>query len=249
MLDDNSPEALDDQRFKLFADTADVKKLEELRDMNLLDGVTTNPSLVAAEVEEKKDFFEYMPFYEKIMRAVGTRIPVSIEVVADKALLMREQGLEAFRAIKTRLGSEYDPVIKLPMTQDGLKICRELNEAKPKIPVNMTLCFSVEQALLAARAGARFVSPFIGRLEDKGEDGVRLVAEIRELYERIDTDARILAASIRTVSHIGKVARAGAHAATVPPKILEAMVAHELTDAGLEKFQHDWSQRGTAPPP
>jgi len=214
---------------KFFVDSADVAEIGELAATGLVDGVTTNPSLVA---KTGRDFFAILG---EICALVDG--PVSAEVTATETVAMIAEG--------QRLAETAPNIaVKVPLTWDGLKACRSLSQAG--IDVNVTLCFSAAQALLAAKAGARFVSPFVGRLDDIGQDGMRLIADIREIYDNypdtLDTD--ILVASIRHPMHVVEAARIGAEVATVPPKILRQLVNHALTDKGLAAFLADWRETG-----
>ena len=213
---------------KFFVDTADIAEIKELAATGLVDGVTTNPSLVA---KQGGDFKQIVAEICEIVPG-----PVSAEVTATEWEPMVHEGLE--------LGKIASNVaIKVPLTMDGLRACRELtNQGKQ---VNVTLCFSANQALLAAKAGATFVSPFIGRLDDIGLDGMELIEEIRSIYDNYDDlKTQILAASIRTVNHVKDSALAGADVATVPPSTLRALVKHPLTDKGLDAFLADWAKTG-----
>jgi transaldolase len=212
---------------KFFVDTADVKDIRELNDLGLLDGVTTNPSLI---LKAGRDIMEVT---REICGIVDG--PVSAEVTAmDYAEIMREA------AVLARIADNI--CIKLPLTLDGLKACKALTSDGHK--TNVTLCFSANQALLAAKAGATFISPFIGRVDDIGIDGMELIAEIRQIYDNYDFKTEILAASIRTVNHVKQAALIGADVATVPPATLKALVRHPLTDKGLETFLADWAKTG-----
>ena len=212
---------------KFFVDSADVKEIRELSELGLVDGVTTNPSLILKSGGSIAD----------VTREICSIVagPVSAEVVAtDYDGMMREAAF---------LGGLADNVcIKVPMTFDGLKACRALTAQGRK--VNVTLCFSANQALLAAKAGAAFISPFIGRVDDIGLDGMELIAEIRQIYDNYDFDTEILAASVRTVNHVKQAALIGADVATMPPATLKALVKHPLTDKGLEAFLADWAKTG-----
>jgi len=212
---------------KFFVDTADVKDIRELNDLGLLDGVTTNPSLIfksgGSIVEVTKEICSIV------------KGPVSSEVVATEFKdMMREADF---------LSKIADNIcIKVPLTLDGLKACKAITSGGRM--VNVTLCFSANQALLAAKAGASFISPFIGRIDDMGIDGMELIAEIRTIYDNYDFKTEILAASIRTVNHVKQAALIGADVATVPPATLKALVKHPLTDKGLESFLADWAKTG-----
>lgn len=213
---------------KFFVDTADVAEIKDLAETGLLDGVTTNPSLIA---KSGRDFKETIA---EICAIVGG--PVSAEVAAvDFDGMMKEA--EVLRKIAPNVA------IKVPLTFDGLKACKALTSDNTM--VNVTLCFSANQALLAAKAGATFISPFIGRLDDIGLDGMELIREIRAIYDNYqDLETDILAASIRTVNHVKDAALIGADVATIPPAILKALVKHPLTSAGLETFVADWKKTG-----
>jgi len=213
---------------KFFVDTAEVNEINELASTGLLDGVTTNPSLIA---KSGRDFKQTIADICKIVPG-----PVSAEVAAtDYTGMMREA--EILRKIASNV------TIKVPLTLDGLKACKALTGEGTM--VNVTLCFSANQAILAAKAGATFVSPFIGRLDDVGLDGLELIREIRVIYDNYpDFQTDILAASIRTVNHVKDCAMIGADVATVPPAILNALVKHPLTDSGLATFVADWKKTG-----
>ena len=213
---------------KFFVDTADVAEIKELAATGLLDGVTTNPSLVA---KAKRDFKEIVA---EICAVVPG--PVSAEVAAIDVEGMLKEGRALARIAK-------NVTVKVPLTFDGLKACRKL--ADDGTMVNVTLCFSANQALLAAKAGATFISPFVGRLDDAGQDGMELVREIRTIYDNYpDLRTQILAASLRNVTHVKQAAMIGADVATVPPAILKALIHHPLTDKGLELFLADWKKTG-----
>ena len=213
---------------KFFVDTADVDDIRDLAATGLLDGVTTNPSLVA---KSGRDFKEVIAEICDLVEG-----PVSAEVAATDETGMVEEGRE--------LAKIADNVtIKVPLTWDGLKACRTLSQAGTM--VNVTLCFNANQALLAAKAGATFISPFIGRLDDIGLDGMELISEIRVIYDNYDAlRTEILAASIRNQNHVKQSALAGADVATVPPGVLRGLVKHPLTDKGLDAFLADWKKTG-----
>jgi len=212
---------------KFFVDTADVKEIRELNDLGLVDGVTTNPSLIL------KSGGSIAEVTREICSIVDG--PVSAEVVAtDYAGMMKEAKILA------RIADNV--CIKVPLTLDGLKACKAIRSDGRQ--VNVTLCFSANQALLAAKAGASFISPFIGRIDDIGIDGMELIAEIKQIYDNYDFPTEILAASVRTVNHVKQAALIGAHVATVPPATLKALVKHPLTDKGLEAFLADWAKTG-----
>jgi len=212
---------------KFFADTAEVAEIRELVELGLLDGVTTNPSLVH---KSGRDFVE-------VVREIASFVqgPVSAEVVAlDHAGMMREA--DVLRKIADNV------VIKVPLTPDGLKSCKALTSEGTK--VNVTLCFSAAQALLAAKVGASYISPFLGRLDDIGQDGMELIADIRMIYDNYDFDTQILAASIRHPIHVIEAAKLGADVMTAPPKIIHMLFKHPLTDAGIASFLKDWQASG-----
>ena len=210
---------------KFFVDSANIEEIAELKNLGLADGVTTNPSLI---LKAGRDF-------QSIAKDICELIegPVSLEVSSVSIDQMRAE------AEKLRVISE-NVVVKLPMTWNGLKVCQDL--ANSGIKVNMTLCFTANQAILAAKAGAEFVSPFLGRLDDTKIDGVGLIKEIRTIYDNYSFRTKILAASIRSLEHIKNCAIAGAEAVTAPPVILRELVNHPLTDKGLEIFLSDWEK-------
>ncbi len=213
---------------KFFLDTADLAEIRDLAATGLLDGVTTNPSLIA---KSGRPFREVLA---DICAAVDG--PVSAEVAATEFEAMMAEA-------EVLAGIAGNIVIKVPLTWDGLKACRAITGGGGK--VNVTLCFSANQALLAAKAGATFISPFIGRLDDIGADGIDLIAEIRAIYDNYDAlKTEVLAASIRTPVSVKQVALAGADVATIPPGVLKALVKHPLTDIGLERFLADWKATG-----
>ncbi len=216
---------------KFFVDTADIDEIRDLADTGLLDGVTTNPSLVA---RTGRDFFEVL---KEICALVPG--PVSAEVTATDTDSMLVEG-RRLAAVAPNI------TVKVPLTWDGLKACRALTQGGTK--VNVTLCFSAAQALLAAKAGAHYVSPFVGRLDDIGHDGMKVVAEIRQIYDNYNGIFRteILVASIRHPMHVVEAARIGADVATMPPKVLRQLVSHALTDKGLAAFLADWEKTGQA---
>ena len=212
---------------KFFVDTADVDDIRELNALGLVDGVTTNPSLI---LKSGRDIIEVT---KEICSIVDG--PVSAEVAAtDYEQMMKEAAV---------LGAIADNIcIKLPLTLDGLKACKSLTDAGHK--TNVTLCFSANQALLAAKAGATYISPFVGRVDDIGTDGMDLIQEIRTIYDNYDFKTEILVASIRSVSHVKIAALIGADVSTIPPSTLKALVKHPLTDKGLEAFLADWEKTG-----
>jgi transaldolase len=213
---------------KFFVDTADVDEIRELAATGLLDGVTTNPSLV---MKAGRPFKEAIAEICKVVDG-----PVSAEVAATDYDGMVREG-RVLAAIAENVA------VKVPLTWDGLKACRTLTDAGTM--VNVTLCFTAAQALLAAKAGATFISPFIGRLDDIGLDGMELISEIRAIYDNYeDLSTEILAASIRGPNHVKLAAIAGADIATIPPAVLKSLVKHPLTDRGLEQFVADWKKTG-----
>ena len=212
---------------KFFVDTADVKEIRELNDLGLVNGVTTNPSLI---LKSGRDIIEVTKEICSFVKG-----PVSAEVAATEyEQIMKEA------AVISKIADNI--CIKLPLTLDGLKACKALTSDGHK--TNVTLCFSANQALLAAKAGATFVSPFIGRIDDMGVNGMELIAEIRTIFDNYDFRTEILAASVRTVNHVKEAALIGADVVTAPPATLKALVKHPLTDKGLETFLADWAKTG-----
>ena len=212
---------------KFFVDTADVEAIAELNDLGMVDGVTTNPSLI---LKSGRDILEVT---KEICAMVDG--PVSAEVVALEADAMIAEGRKLAEIAE-------NITVKVPLTWDGLKACKVLSgEGKM---VNVTLCFSANQALLAAKAGATFISPFIGRLDDQNLDGMELIADIRAIYDNYDFGTEILAASIRSANHMSQAALIGADVATAPPGVIKAMANHVLTDKGLAAFLADWEKTG-----
>jgi transaldolase len=212
---------------KLFLDTADPKEIAQLAATGLVDGVTTNPSLAA------KTGLDYVESLQEICKSV--KGPVSAEVLATDTAGMISEGKRFARIAK-------NIAIKVPLTWDGLKACKALSD--DNLMVNVTLCFSAVQAMLAAKAGATFISPFIGRLDDAGQDGMTLIREIRAIYDNFDYQTEILAASIRGVAHVRDAAIAGADVATIPTDIFQKMISHPLTDKGLAAFLADAKKAG-----
>ncbi len=212
---------------KIFLDTAEIDEIRRFSKSGLVDGVTTNPSLIR---KSGRDFNEVL---REITEAVSG--PVSAEVVATETDAMVDEG--------QRL-AEIAPniVVKIPLTWPGLEACRTLSQLGH--PVNVTLCFSATQALLAAKAGAAFVSPFIGRLDDIGLNGMALIAEIRNILDNYRFDTKLLAASIRSPRHVAEAAAMGADAATIPATTLQQLAQHPLTDKGLAAFLADWAETG-----
>jgi len=212
---------------KFFVDTADTAEIKELAATGLLDGVTTNPSLIAKSGRQFKEVIAEI--------CAITDGDVSAEVAATDYDTMIKEARELVKIAG-------NVVIKLPLTLDGLKACKTLTGDGHK--TNVTLCFSANQALLAAKAGATYISPFIGRLDDIHLDGLELIREIRVIYDNYDFDTQILAASIRTANHVRDCAIIGADVATIPPATLKSLVKHPLTDKGLEAFLNDWAKTG-----
>jgi transaldolase len=211
---------------KIFLDTANLDSIKKFNDMGLLDGITTNPSLMSKEGGNPKNAMEEIT---KIIKG-----DVSLEVVSTEYSGMIEEG--------KRL-REYgnNVVVKVPMTPDGLKACKSLSSEG--IPVNVTLIFSANQALLAAKSGAKYVSPFIGRLDDVGQDGMKLIADIKEIFKNYPTfKTQILVASVRHPVHVVDAAKIGADVVTLPPAVLDKMLQHPLTKIGLENFLADWEK-------
>lgn len=213
---------------KFFLDSADLAEIKELHAIGLVDGITTNPSIIA---KSGQDFVKTLEAIAKIVEG-----PISAEVVATDADAMIKEGLQ-LREIAPQI------VIKLPCIPEGFKACKRLTADHH--PVNMTLCFSTLQALMAAKCGATFVSPFIGRLDDISQDGMQLIAEIYEVFNNYpEYQTQILAASIRHPLHVHQAALAGADAVTLPPKVLRQAFDHPLTDKGLKIFLDDWAKTG-----
>ena len=210
---------------KIFLDTANLESIRKFNDMGLLDGITTNPSLLSKEGGNPKDGMEEIT---KIIKG-----DVSLEVVSTEFSGMIEEG--------KRL-REYgeNVVVKVPMTPDGLKACKSLSSEG--IPVNVTLVFSPNQALLGAKSGAKYVSPFIGRLDDIGQDGMKLIQEIKEIFSNYNFGTEILVASVRHPMHVVEAAKIGADVVTLPPDVLDKMLQHPLTKIGLENFLKDWEK-------
>ena len=214
---------------KFFADTAEIDEIRELAATGLLDGVTTNPTLVH---KSGRDFLEVVREIAEVVAG-----PVSAEVVAlDYDGMMREA--DVLRAIAPNI------TIKVPLTPHGLKACKALTDAGTM--VNVTLCFSPAQALLAAKAGATFISPFVGRHDDVSFDGMALIADIRLIYDNYDFPTQILVASVRHPMHVVEAAKIGADVMTAPPKIIHQLFKHPLTDAGIASFLKDWEATGQA---
>ena len=212
---------------KFFIDTAEIDEIRELHATGMVDGVTTNPSLI---LKSGRDIVEVT---KEICELVDG--PVSAEVAATEFDAMLEEG-------KKLAQIAGNIAVKVPLTWAGLKTCKALSDAGTM--VNVTLCFSATQALLAAKAGATFISPFIGRLDDNGQEGMELISEIRTIYDNYGFETQILAASIRTVGHVKESALIGADVATIPPGVLKKLADHVLTDKGLDAFLSDWAKTG-----
>lgn len=212
---------------KFFVDTADTAEIRELAATGLLDGVTTNPSLI------NKSGRKFLEVIEEICAIVPG--PVSAEVVAlDHETMMKEA------AVLRKIADNV--TVKVPLTIDGLKTCKALTE--DGCMVNVTLCFSANQALLAAKAGATFISPFVGRHDDNGMDGIQLISDIRLIYDNYGYETEILAASLRHPIHVLECAKIGADVITAPPAVIKSLVNHVLTDKGLAQFAADWEKTG-----
>ncbi len=214
---------------QIFLDSANIKEIDEINQLGIIDGITTNPTLIS---KEKTDFRSTVSNICKIIRS-----DVSVEVVANDFDNMIIQGNKI-------LDIADNIVVKLPMTWDGIKACRYFADKEKK--VNMTLCFSVNQAVIAAKAGAAYISPFIGRLDDIGENGIELVSDIRQVYDHYNYGfhTQILAASIRSAHHVYQSAMIGADVVTVSGKIIKQLLDHKLTNIGLDIFNKDWQSSG-----
>ncbi|MFA5383415.1 MAG: fructose-6-phosphate aldolase [Eubacteriales bacterium] len=210
---------------KLFLDTANIEEIKAANALGVISGVTTNPSLIAREGR----------VFEQVVREITSIVdgPISAEATSSEALAIVAEAQEL-------AGIHPNIVVKIPLTAEGLKAIAAL--AKKGIRTNATLVFSANQALLAALAGASFVSPFVGRLDDAGHDGMEIVAEIMDIYGTYDFTAQVIAASIRHPLHVIMAAKAGADIATIPYQVLKQMIAHPLTDVGVKKFMDDWAK-------
>ncbi len=209
---------------KFFLDTANLDKITYFTSLGLVDGVTTNPSLIA---KEGKDF---LPAIKEILKIVEG--PVSVEVIGSSSVEMVKEAREFSRLAK-------NIVVKIPFTKEGVKATQILS--KENIKVNMTLIFSASQALIAAKSGANYVSPFVGRLDDISHDGLEIVEQIKTIFENYNFKTEIIVASIRHPKHVVEAAMLGADIATIPPEVLELMFNHPLTDIGIKKFMKDWT--------
>jgi len=210
-----------------FLDSADIDEIAELNDCGMVDGVTTNPSIIAKSGRDFKDTIKQI--------CAIVKGPVSAEVVSTDYSNMIKEG-----DVLSKIAENV--CIKLPLTWDGLKACKYFTEKE--IATNVTLCFSGSQALLAAKASATYVSPFIGRLDDIGYEGMNLIKEIRDIFDNTVYGTQILAASIRHTEHVLRSVKAGADVATMPAKVLKQLIKHPLTDSGLEAFLSDWAKTG-----
>jgi transaldolase len=215
---------------KLFIDTADLNEIKEIASWGILDGVTTNPTLLAKSGRSFQDVID------EIFTLVDG--PISLEVLSEKADDMVKEAKQII--VKIPQNYHKNVAIKIPMTPEGLKAVKAL--CKEGIKTNVTLIFSANQALLAAKAGATFVSPFIGRLDDNGQEGMRVIEEIMDIFCNYDIETEVIVASIRHPIHVIESARLGADIATVPPDIIRKMVKHPLTDAGIKSFVKDWEK-------
>jgi transaldolase len=212
---------------KFFVDTADIDAIADLAQTGMVDGVTTNPSLI---MKSGRNILE-------VTREICALVdgPVSAEVVATRADEMIAEGRKLAEIAE-------NIAVKVPLTWDGLRACKTLSG--DGLMVNVTLCFSANQALLAAKAGATFISPFVGRLDDIDLDGMELISDIRQIYDNYSFDTEILVASVRTVNHVTQAALIGADVMTAPPEVIRKLAAHPLTDAGLAAFMADWAKTG-----
>jgi transaldolase len=210
---------------KIFLDTANISAIKMYNDMGLVDGITTNPSLMAKEGGDPKKIME------EIVQII--KGDVSLEVLSMETDGMLEEGRRLRKYGK-------NVVVKCPLTPEGLKACKILTSEG--IPVNVTLCFSVNQAILAAKAGAKYVSPFIGRLDDNGQDGMNLIKEMHQVFQNYKFSTQILVASVRHPMHVVEAAKIGADVVTLPPDVLGKMLKHPLTDVGLKNFLSDWEK-------
>ena len=212
---------------KFFLDGSDIEKIKKFSDLDLIDGVTTNPSII---LKSGKNMIEVISELASIVSG-----SISAEVSALDSEKMVEEGIKLSQIAE-------NVTVKLPITWDGLEACNTLSQKG--ISVNMTLCFSASQALLAAKSGAEYVSPFIGRLDDLNLDGADLISDIKQIYSNYNFSTKVLAASIRTINHVKQCALLGADVATIPIDIFEKLVKHPLTDSGLSQFTADWEKTG-----
>lgn len=213
---------------KFFVDTGDIAEIKDLASTGLLDGVTTNPTLIA---QSGKNFLKLIAEICEVVEG-----PVSAEVAATDYATMLKEGQKLAKIAK-------NVAVKVPLTPDGLKVCKALSDNGTQ--VNVTLCFSSAQAILAAKAGATFISPFVGRLDDVGQDGTQLIKDIVQIYKQYPNfKTEVLVASIRHPIHLIDAAKVGAHVATIPPKVIRQLYSHPLTDKGLAAFVSDWAKTG-----
>ena len=210
---------------KIFVDTADLKEIEELASWGVIDGVTTNPTLVA------KTGLSFKDIVNKIFDLIDG--PISLEAVSTKAEDIVKEARELSRIHK-------NVVVKIPMTEEGLKAIKQLS--REGVKTNVTLVFSANQALLAAKAGATYVSPFVGRLDDIGHEGMQVVRDIVQIFRNYDIKTKVIVASVRHPLHVIEAARIGADIATVPPQVIRKMIKHSLTDVGIKRFLEDWKK-------
>jgi len=215
---------------KIFIDTADLEEIKEIASWGIIDGATTNPTLVA------KSGISFDEVIEEIFKLVDG--PISLEVVSEKAEDMVKEAKQLVKKVNPKY--QKNVAIKIPMTTEGLKAVKKLS--KEGIKTNVTLIFSANQALLAAKAGATFVSPFIGRLDDIGQEGMQIVEEIMEIFYNYDIETEVIVASIRHPIHVIDAARIGADIATIPPQVIRKMAKHSLTDKGIKAFLDDWKK-------
>jgi transaldolase len=215
---------------KIFIDTADLEEIKELASWGIIDGATTNPTLVA---RSGRSFNEVI---DEIFKLVNG--PISLEVVSEKAEDMVKEAKQLVKKVNPKY--QKNVAIKVPMTPEGLKAVRKLS--KENIKTNVTLVFSANQALLAAKAGATFVSPFIGRLDDIGQEGMQIIVEIMDIFKNYNIKTQVIVASVRHPIHVIDAARLGAHIATVPPAVIRKMAKHSLTDKGIKAFLDDWKK-------
>ncbi|MEM0467525.1 MAG: fructose-6-phosphate aldolase [Candidatus Thermoplasmatota archaeon] len=215
---------------KIFVDTANLEEIRELASWGIIDGVTTNPTLIA------KSGHAFQDIIQEIFTIVDG--PISLEVVSEKADDMVKEAKEIVSKIPEKYKKNI--AIKIPMTSEGLKATKQLS--KLGIKTNVTLIFSANQALLAAKAGANFVSPFIGRLDDIGQEGMQIIEEIMDIFQNYNIQTEVIVASVRHPIHVIQAARIGADIATVPPEVLRKMVRHSLTDIGIQSFLKDWQK-------
>lgn len=218
------------RRMKIFVDTADLDEIRELTSWGIIDGVTTNPTLVAKSGRSFKEVID------EIFDIIDG--PISLEAVSETAEDMVKEAKDIVSTIPEK--HRKNITIKIPMTPEGLKAVKVLS--KQGIQTNVTLIFSANQALLAAKAGATFVSPFIGRLDDIGQEGMEVIEEIMDIFTNYAIDTQVIVASIRHPIHVIQAARLGAHIATIPPGVIRKMVKHSLTDVGMERFLKDWEK-------